>query len=380
MKEPIRVLQLCSLTAGGIEGFVMNVYRNTNKNKIVFDFLSYFDKDIEQFYENEVLDLGSKVYKTGSWNYKNPLRKHFSRAKSLYNILKDNNYKIVHIHASDNVWIEDAFVAKIARVPVIIVHSHNSMIPKQEKRYFFKKILHYIFKPLWRMVATDYFSCSDLAAKYLYSNRLISENKVKIVKNGIDAKQYIFDLDKQDRYRNELNLNDKFVIGHIGRFAYQKNHTFLIDIFKEIHKVDKSAILLLVGSGELEQDIRNKVKDLGLDDFVIFYGITNQIANLMQAMNVFVLPSHFEGLPLVGIEAQASGLKLIVSDNVSTQMKLTDSVKYLSLNQTAKEWADEILKYKDGYDRKNTFKEISENGYNIDEVAKILEEFYLRRS
>lgn len=377
MEENTTILQVCALNAGGIETFVMNVYRELDKDKIKFDFINYFDSEKEQFHEKEVTQYGSKIYKTGSMNCNNVFTRHYKKIKSLYKFLKKNNYTTIHIHASDSISLEDAIVAKIAKVPRIIVHSHNTSIGKSSSLYYLKKSFHNIIKHLWGYVATDYFACSELAAKWMFSKKLIDSKKVQIINNAINLKQYQFNKEVSNQLRHSLNIENNFVVGHIGRMSYQKNHDFLINIFKDIKNNYENSILLLIGNGELEDEIRVKVGKLGLEDSVIFYGLTNKVSELMQAMDVFVLPSHYEGLPLVGIEAQASGLKVITSDIVSSQMKITENVKYLSLEQTSKEWANEICLYINGYERRNMSNDIKNNGYDIKDVAKNLENFYL---
>ena len=373
MNNELRVLQVCALNPGGIETFVMNVYREVRKRDIVCYFINYFDKDIEQFHEKEVIGYGSRIYKTGSMNYKNPISKQIHKSISLYKFLKNNKYDIVHIHASDSVSLEDAFICKLAGIKKIIVHSHNTSINNQEKFYKLKKTLHNTIKSFWGVVATDYFACSELAAEWMFSKKLNDSNKIKIINNGINVEDYKYNSEVRTEVRKELGVEENFVVGHIGRFSYQKNHDFLIDIFAEIVKKKSNAILLLIGKGELEDEIKEKVKRLNLEDNVIFYGLSNECKRLMQAMDVFLLPSHFEGLPLVGIEAQAAGLKVGVSDTVSKQMKITENVKYIGLDKSPEYWANEI-DY--NYLRKDMTKEIADAGYDITKVSGDLVQKY----
>lgn len=356
----------------------MNLYRHINRNKIIFDFINYFDRDMEQFYEKEVIGYGSKVFKTGSMNSKNLVIRHIKKVKELYKLLRVNKYTVIHIHASDSTSLEDAIVAKFVGVPRIIVHSHNTAISHDDKFYWIKEIFHYIMKNLWGYVATDYFACSELAAQWMYTKKLILSNKVKIVNNAIEFKKYLFNNNIREKLRKELNIGDKFVVGHIGRMSYQKNHEYLIEVFSEVKKQYDNSVLLLIGDGELKNKIKKKVAELKLQDSVIFYGVTNQVENLMQVMDVFVLPSVYEGLPLVGIESQASGLKLIVSDTISKQMSITENVRYLSLNDGIKTWADEILKYANGYERIDMNKYFESSVYDIKYISKEIESFYER--
>lgn len=377
MAKKYRVLQVCALNAGGIETFVMNIYRELKKENIVFDFVNYFDPKKEQFHEKEVSEYGSNIYKTGSFNYKNPLVKHLHKNLKLYTFIKKNNYDVVHVHASDNVSLEDCFIAKIAGVKKIIVHSHNTSINKEEQFYKLKVILNKCTKRIWRYVATDFFACSTLAAEWMFDEGLNKNNRVKIVNNAIDSSKYIFNDKIRKEYKSKLNIESNILIGHIGRFSYQKNHEFLIDIFNELKVINPSAKLLLIGSGELEDNIKEKVKSLDLEKDIIFYGLSNKCSELMQVMDVFVLPSRFEGLPLVGIEAQASGLKVLVSDKVSKQMKITDNVEYLPLELGSKKWAEKINNACNNYKRKDMSNKIKISGFDILEVAKELKKCYL---
>ncbi|APF22863.1 glycosyltransferase family 1 protein [Clostridium butyricum] len=377
MKENIiRVLQVCALNAGGIESFLMNVYRKLDKKKIVFDFINYFDENKEQFHENEAKSYGSKIYKTGSMNYKNVLIRHYKKVKLLYEFLRKNKYSIIHIHASDVTSIEDAIVAKMVGIPKIIVHAHNTSISRDNNFFYIKIIVHKIVKNLWGYVATDYFACSKEAAKWMFSKKLCSNNSVQIINNAVDFKKYIFNNDMRIQIRKELKVENKFVIGHIGRMSYQKNHEYLIEIFNEVKKQYENSVLLLIGDGELKEKIREKVISMNLKDSVIFYGLTNEVENLMQAMDIFILPSHYEGLPLVGIESQAAGLQVIASDAISREMSITRNVTYLPLSCGSENWAREIIKYAYGYQRKEEYKEFENSNYNINYISNKIENFY----
>lgn len=376
MNKQNRILQICALNAGGIETFVMNIYRELRKQNIIFDFVNYFDPNIEQFHESEVLKYGSKIYKTGSMTYKNIVYKHIHKDICLYRFIKKNKYSVVHIHASDNISLEDAFIAKIAGVKKIIVHSHNSSVNKDENLYTVKNLFQKFTRKFWRCLASDYLACSNLAAQWMFGTNLNILNKVEIINNAIDVEQYKFNQIVRNDIRKKLNLGNKFVIGHVGRFSYQKNHEFLIDIFCELNKINKNSLLLLVGKGELEDSIKEKVKKLDIQDSVIFYGLSKNCSKLMQAMDIFLLPSHFEGLPLVGIEAQAAGLKVITSSNVSKQMKITNNVEFIPLEKDAKLWAKMINKYSIGYNRENVADYIEKNGYGIKGVSTRMKDYY----
>ena len=217
-----------------------------------------------------------------------------------------------------------------------------------------------------------------MAGEWLFTKKQIENNKVKIINNGIDVKRFTFNTEKRQEIRTKLNLNDEqIVFGHIGRFGEQKNHTFLIDIFEEIYKNEKNAILLLVGNGELEDSIKESVKQKGIDNQVIFYGITNKTDYLFSAMDIFLLPSLFEGNPVVGVEAQTSGIKCFFADTITKKANITDLVTFIPLEEGAKKWAEIILKNKN-YERQEQTKNIVKAGYDIENISKTLKEIYMR--
>ena len=220
--------------------------------------------------------------------------------------------------------------------------------------------------------ATNLFACGQEAGDWMFSG-----NNYVILKNAIDTNLYKYSLKNSIAIKKELGLENKIVIGHVGNFTYPKNHNFLIDIFSEVLKINSKAVLLLVGGGTEKINIQEKVISLGLEDKVIFMGVRNDVNKLMQAMDVFVFPSLYEGLPVTLIEAQASGLPIIKSDNVSDQCILTDNVVSISIHKSANSWAKEISNFVDSFDRKDTSLEIINNGYDISSNAKWLENYYL---
>lgn len=376
MNEVKRILHLCSLNAGGIEAFVMNVYRKIDKDKINFDFYNYFSKDEKQFYEDEAIKMGARVYKTGCYDEKNCILRNYKKIISLYKLIRQNEYDIVHIHGTDCSCLREAITARIAGTKEIIIHSHNTSIESNSIKNKIKKVFHNVSKFMCRYLANYYFACSNLAAKWMYTKSLIDGGKVKIINNGIEINKYAFNEEIRNRVRNNLNLNEKLVIGHVGRFFYQKNHELLIDIFNEIIKIHPNSELLLIGDGELFESIKSKVELLNLSKSVKFLGVVKNVNIIMQAMDIFLLPSHFEGLPVVGIEAQASGLKLYVSDTISRELDISGNVNFMSLDLKCKKWAEKIVN-ESCYERKNMYEIISGRGYNIENIAIFFQKFYL---
>ena len=363
--EPIRVLIIgMHDKIGGVETFLMNYYRNMDRNKIQFDFISIYDK---LCFEDEIQQLGGKVYKICS-EKRNPIKYY----RQLNKIIEDNQYRIVHINMLSLANILPIIVSKSRKVKHIIVHSHNSNTPSG----ILRKILNYINKPFLHF-ATDFFACSELAAQWMFGKRILKKHNCKIINNAIELDKYKFNEDLRSNIRKKLNIENKFVIGHVGRFSYQKNHEFLIDVFYEVQKEEKNAILLLIGEGELEEEIQKKVKRLGIESNVIFLGTTDRVQDYLQAMDLFILPSRFEGLPVVGIEAQASGTKCIFSKNITSEVKVTNNVEFIGLNENIEKWKEEILKNKEKYKKDIDSNEIFEK-YEIKKTSKELTDIYMK--
>ena len=364
--EPIKIFQLVgSYKGGGVEAVVMNFYRNIDRNKIQFTFVC--DEDSTDIPYEEIEKLGGKIIIVP------PYSKPFKYHSALKKALKEDDYKIIHSHIS-TMSVFSLFAAKCAGVPVRIAHSHSTTNKKEKKKNLMKQVL----RPFSKVFATDYMCCSELAGRWLFGNKEYDKGNVYLLNNAIDLDKFKYNDSLRKKKRKELGIKDKtLVIGHIGRFVAQKNHDFLIDIFNEIHKKNNNSILLLAGQGPLMEDIKNKVKELNLEDSVKFLGQRNDANELYQAFDVFLLPSLYEGLPVVGVEAQAAGLLCYLSDDMTKETKVLDITKFMSLNNTPEEWADNILDDVKKYKRIDTSKEMTAKNFNIKEEAKKLEEYYL---
>lgn len=365
-EEPIRIPQIVGKwLGGGIEAVVISEYLAMDKSKIQFDFIC--DEDSTNIPYDLIEKNGGRVIIIP------PYQKAFKYHKELKKVLKENNYKIVHSHIS-TMSVFSLFAAKCAGVPVRIAHSHSTTNKKEKKKNLMKQVL----RPFSKVFATNYMCCSELAGRWLFGNKEYDKGNVYLLNNAIDLDKFKYDEKLRKKKRKELGIkDDTLVIGHLGRFVAQKNHTFLIDIFNEIHKKNNNSILLLAGQGPLMKDIKNKVKGLNLDDSVKFLGQRNDANELYQAFDVFLLPSLYEGLPVVGVEAQASGLLCYLSDDMTKETKVLDITKFMSLNNTPEEWADNILDDVKKYKRIDTSKEMTAKNFNIKEEAKKLEEYYL---
>ncbi len=364
-EEPIRIAHIIGKwLGGGVEAVVMNYYRNIDKTKVQFDFIC--DEDSTNIPYQEIEKLGGKVILIP------PYQKPISYHKKLKLVLKEGNYKIVHSHIN-TLSVFSLFAAKCAGTPIRIAHSHSTTNKKEKKKNLMKQLL----RPFSKMFATDYMCCSELAGRWLFGSKVYNQGKVYLLNNAIDLEKFKYNKKIRDKKRRELGISeDTLVIGHIGRFVEQKNHRFLIEIFNEIHKKENNTILVLAGQGPLMNEIKEKVNCLHLENNVKFLGQRNDANELYQAFDVFLLPSLYEGLPVVGVEAQATGLLCFFSDDMTKETKILDSTVFMSLNQKPDYWADTILKYQYNYIRKNTVNEISNNNFNINLEAEKLEKFY----
>lgn len=363
---PVRIAHIIGKwLGGGVESVVMNYYRNMNHNKIQFDFIC--DEDSTNIPYKEIEALGGKVILVP------PYQHVFKYQREMIRILKDGNYQIVHSHIN-TLSVFPLRAAKRAGVPVRIAHSHSTTNKKEWKKNIVKNIL----KPFSKLFATNYFACSELAGRWLFGNKTFDDGKVNIINNAIDLEKFTYNEEVRIIKRKELNIHENtLVIGHIGRFVTQKNHSFLIDIFNEVLKQREDAVLLLIGQGPLQQEIEQKVKDLNISDRVNFLGQRSDANELYQAFDIFLLPSLYEGLPVVGVEAQASGNLCYLSDDMTKETRVLDSTKFMSLLNTAEEWADNILKDVKNYKKHDTKEEVSKYGFNIQKEVNKLVDIYI---
>lgn len=366
--EQIHVLVLDTvMDRGGAEAMIMNYMRNINRDVIKFDFLT--NRDYRAAYEDEIESLGGKVYHMCPM-YPGKFRQY---KREVREFLKQHpEYQIIHSNLEERSYFALKEAKKLG-VPVRISHSHNRPLG-----FNLKLIMRYYFRFMLKYYNTHMFSCGVEAGDWLYGKK--NRDKVIIMNNAIDAKQYTYDADKSLAMKEKLGVTGKTVIGHVGRFFAQKNHPFLIDIFKAIHDKDADTVLLLVGGGEqddrLKNEMKQKVADLGLTDCVQFLGVREDVNEVMQAFDLFLLPSLFEGLPVTMVEAQASGLPCVISDKVPIQCDITGNVKVVALEDSPEKWADRVLEYVRAFERENTFEKVKKAGFDIQENAKWLEAFY----
>lgn len=359
---------------GGVYSLVKEVIVNNHNKDITIDIAA-----IEKFQKQENIDLlaqyGTSVYYVGCET--NKIRKQFCVYRNLKKFLENNHYDCVHIHSDvSNKLFVSGLAAKKAGVKKIILHSHASGIDGNHR--FIKYLIHIIMRPFLKRIGTEYVACSDVAANWMFPS--IDVSKIKIIKNGIDVNKFKFDESKRGNVRKELNLSDNnIVLGHVGRFSYQKNNSFLIKILKEAIKENPNYRLLMVGSGPDEEKVKGLVKKQNLEDYCIFYGLSNKVDELYQAMDVVLFPSHSEGLCIAGIEAQSTGLPTIFSDKVPRLAKIIDNVSFLPIEHNdAVIWAKEIAKYSAYiYKRVDCSSSLEKKGFTIKDTIDDFVSLYI---
>lgn len=359
-KKPIRVAQMMTdMNFGGVEMVVMNYYRNIDRDKVQFDFFALEGSSIPQ--RDEIEKMGGRVYVVPKYTHLVQYEKEIQR------IFRENNYKIVHSHMN-TLSVFSLYGAKMVGIPNRILHNHSTAGTGETK----KNIMKYILRPFAKVFPTELCACSKFAGEWIYGKR----TDFKVFNNAIDLKKYQFNQEKRQSIRKKLGIENKKVIGHVGRFCYQKNQEFLIDIFQVLANKCDDAVLLLIGEGETEPIIREKASALGLKDRVLFLGKQEDTSSFYQAMDVFVLPSRYEGLGMVAIEAQASSLPTLCSTEVPQEAKVLPSTLFLKLEDGPEVWANAIMSVDSRCERKDTSDELRKAGYDIKVEAIKLVAFY----
>lgn len=328
MNEPIRVAQIMGkLWAGGVEMVVFNYYRAIDKTKVQFDF--YYDADSTVEPPRDLINMGAKFIKIPPYQqlpkYLRALKKHF----------KENNYKIVHSHIN-TLSVFPLYMAWRCGVPVRIAHNHSVPGGEGIKRSGLK----YFFRLFSRVFPTDYCACSEKAGRWLFGDKNFNDGKVTVIKNAIDFDRFRPNEEILAPLRDKYGLDGKFVIGHVGRFTFAKNHKFLIDAFDCISQKKEKAVLMLVGNGELNVQIHSWVRAAGLEKKVIFIGQVSDPEKYYRLANVIAIPSVFEGLSLTTIESQIAGVPVVVSKAIPEEAIISDGCKRITLEDN---WVDTII-------------------------------------
>jgi glycosyltransferase EpsF len=379
----IAVPGLSNFGLGGTSNIVFRISTCFSKD-IVYDYYgySYFPP------KTEYVDFINKT--GGSFTLltacRIPIIRQIIKYSKLIYLLKKGRYKICYINANDaTVMLKTLSAAYLAGIPVRIGHSHNSNLDISGSDVFRIKrclyfISHYFCKLFLPLLVTDYFTCSDKATAWMFSKRTQRKKSIIRINNSVDINKYSYSELIRDKKRLEMNLSTNFVIGHIGRFVYQKNHVFLLRVFKEVLKRCPKAILFLIGKGFLTLKIKNKAMELGIVENIIFLDSSSVINEYMQMFDIFILPSKFEGLPLVGIEAQSVGLPCIFSDAVSKETDITGNCNFLSLNEKPDIWAEKVLALKETFIRVDCSSIVKQKGFDIESSAKKLEDIFIQLS
>lgn len=359
---------------GGVYAFILNVLENIGASYQLD--LCTFEKFDKQSNVDYIESFGGKVHYCGSKS--NFIIKQIECLKALYHLVKNEQYDAIHIH-SDVAYklVLYAGIAKFARASRILIHSHSAGVDGNHRGI--KQFLHTIARTLTPFVANSYLACTQKAAEWMYPQSILKGRRFSLINNGINTGKFTFDSMLRSEIREELGIHNDFVVGHVGRFCYQKNHAFLISIFNEVIKRVPNAKLLLIGSYVVDDSYWNQTKaqveELGLKQHVIFLGVRDDVASLMQAMDAFVLPSRFEGLGIVGIEAQAAGLPSFFSDNIPRDVAITDLSHFIPLENSPSDWAEKIVKERQLV-RSDRQEEIVQSGYDITKEVEKLRLFY----
>lgn len=355
--------------AGGIQEMTIKWMENIDKTKYQIDILSY-NSGKKDNYPERVAEFGGKVYLIESYMHKGKLFESLKQTDSFFYNHKD--YDILHAHSSSKA-LFIMYYAKKYGIKTRILHSHcTKFVVKGKVKLFIAEA----FKIPTLKLTTDYYACSPEAGEFLFGKKAMNRGAVTIIHNGINIELFKPNKEIRMRMRKELGVEKNFVVGNVGRFRPQKNHIYLIDIFEAVYKVDKDAVLICAGNGELEQEIKEKTDKLGISDRVKFLGFRNDVNDLMQAFDVLVMPSLFEGLPVTGVEAQAIGIPVLFATTITKDAAILPESDYMDLRQTPEQWAQKILEFKNINHTENSEEWIEKRGYNIAKETKKMECLY----
>lgn len=360
-----------SMNRRGMEIFIMNLFNHIDRNELMFDFAIH-GSTVGDFQE-EIRDLG------GSWYFfpqmrKNPMR--YRKAWRIFWKTHAGEYRAFHFHTNslaNTIALEEA---ARAGVPIRIIHSHSSMANKGRLQRL-NDFLHDLHKKRIPKLATHLFACSDKAALWLFGDMKVGSLPVIQINNGIDIEKFKYNEMNRNRIRKALALDGLKVVGHVGTFLPVKNHRFIVDVIEKAYEMDPSVRCIFIGQGSLFEETKNLVASKKLTNVIFFLGVQSNIHEWLSAMDVFIMPSLYEGLPVSLIEVQANGLPAVISDTITDSVKLQKNVYYKSLSDGAAEWAKEIIKVMNCNCREFDSDCISDGGFDINETAKMYENIIL---
>ncbi len=366
-----RVLHVTEvLSQAGIESFLMNVYRRIDRNKVQFDFLVLRNEN--EFFDEEVKELGGVKYWVHS-KKKNTLLRILDESKQIEEFLKKHPYDIVHVHYTTPLRAPYLHAAYVGGASIRIYHSHSAYVSGKSKLKYL--IYSYMRKKIQKW-GTHFFACSHAASRWMYPNDLLIKGQDIVIPPGLEIDKFKYNNQLREKTRKELGIKDEYVIIHTGRFTEQKNQSFLVNMFSKLKKIEPNSKLLLSGVGPLQEDVKKLAKQLEIENDVIFLDVKPEIYPYLDAADVYVMPSLYEGLPLAAVEAQCSGLPCIMSNLITKEVALSENVDFLSLEDSVEKWISSILKYKNHIRRDESIT-IKNCGYDIDDIAKKMEQFYI---
>lgn len=366
----IRVLHVIgAMGSGGAEAMLMNLYRVMDRSKIQFDFVVHTDK--KAFYDEEIEALGGRIFHTEKYNVRN----FYSYKKFWREFLAEHpEYQIVHGHINSSASIYLSEAKRQGRIAV--VHSHNT----KNNAITLRAIAFRIATRNLRNLGDYFFACSVQAGVDRFGTEIAESDRFSVLMNGIDLARYQFNVSTRERLRSEYGVTHKTVLGHVGRFSKQKNHAFLFEIFASYHKQNPSSELWLIGTGELEEQLKQSAKNLGIRECVRFIGTTKDVSDYLMAMDIFVFPSLYEGLGIALVEAEATGLMCVVSEAIQPEAIFSENVKKLALAEGALSWSEaitDVLSQSKG-DRTAGYAYAKEAGFDISDSAAQLQRFYTK--
>lgn len=373
MNQAKHILVTAPLGFGGITSMMINIQKNIDRDKLNFDYLVLHNR--HEDLEDVVIKMGSQKLIASADEVNNKWRRVFVRWYRLYRVFKDNDIKVLHLNGGPASDMTMVFIAKLAGVKHVTFHSHNA--GNAVYRNKITVVMSKAFKMLMPAFVDEFWACSSLAAQFSFPKSIVKKQKYEFIPNGVALEKFSYSASVRKEMRKKLCLEEKFVIGHAGRFNIQKNHEYLIEMFSALHNKCPDAVLILFGNGELYTTIQTKVKNMNLEGSVWFMGTTDEMPKMYQAMDVFVMPSLCEGLPVAGVEAQASGLPVILADTITKEVGVTDCVKYLPLLDDKTEWVREILNFR-GFKRYSRCEELKMAGFDEKDVARNFQNYYLK--
>lgn len=369
MIEPIRILHVLGGTnLGGAESRIMDLYRHIDRSRVQFDFLVHTDK--EGYFDKEIKELGGRIYRVPRFQLYN----YFSYQRALKVFFRENHtFKAVqgHMTSTASIYLP---IAKAAGIPITIAHARSAGVDQGLKGELTRLLRRNLAKK------ADYlFTCSQLAGVSAFGKKAVEEGRTVFIPNAIDCKVFVYDETKRAEMRKELGLVDKYVIGHVGRFHYAKNHEYLLRVFAALCrnevKNNRCYALILLGEGGKMQEMAKLSKELGIEDKVYFLGNHSDIHDYYQAMDYFVYPSRFEGLPGTVVEAQTSGLRCVMSDTICDEVAVTDLLHTMSIEEEPEKWA-KYIEETAVYERRDRIAEMQTAGFDVSSQAETMMSFY----